>query len=304
MAFPLVDGTTGETTDVHAGLVAKRVRCAATTAVTKATGVENGDTIDGVVLATGDRVALLAQAAGAENGIWVVAASGAPTRSLDFDESAEVLPGTLIVVSEGTANKDSIWQLTTNEAITLGTTALVFFPIHMQGTGSPEGAVTAPIGATYRRTDGGASTTFYIKESGTGNTGWAAPSTGSSGLTKLFKGSSNSDQNGIGTSATTLTGSSSGSISVPADGVLLLATCVFQKKTGAGYGLFQFYDSTAGAVLSDFSGGLASQSINGYDVVTMAHWHDPATGARTYELRATAEVNTIDVPRWSFTILG
>lgn len=42
------------------------------------------------------------------------------------------------------------------------------------GSGSPEGAVTAPVGATYNRTDGGAGTSFYVKESGTGNTGWVA----------------------------------------------------------------------------------------------------------------------------------
>ena len=40
------------------------------------------------------------------------------------------------------------------------------------GTGSPEGVVTAPVGSRYRRTDGGAGTSFYVKESGTGNTGW------------------------------------------------------------------------------------------------------------------------------------
>lgn len=42
------------------------------------------------------------------------------------------------------------------------------------GTGSPEGVVTAGIGSTYRRTDGGAGTSFYVKESGAGNTGWVA----------------------------------------------------------------------------------------------------------------------------------
>jgi hypothetical protein len=42
------------------------------------------------------------------------------------------------------------------------------------GTGSPEGAVTAGVGSTYMRQDGGAGTSFYIKESGTGNTGWVA----------------------------------------------------------------------------------------------------------------------------------
>lgn len=43
-----------------------------------------------------------------------------------------------------------------------------------QGYGSPEGVITAMIGSTYRRIDGGASTSFYVKESGTGNSGWTA----------------------------------------------------------------------------------------------------------------------------------
>jgi len=42
------------------------------------------------------------------------------------------------------------------------------------GTGSPEGVKTAPVGSLYSRTDGGASTTLYVKQSGTGNTGWVA----------------------------------------------------------------------------------------------------------------------------------
>lgn len=42
------------------------------------------------------------------------------------------------------------------------------------GTGSPEGVLTAPVGALYTRTDGGVNTTLYVKESGAGNTGWAA----------------------------------------------------------------------------------------------------------------------------------
>ena len=43
-----------------------------------------------------------------------------------------------------------------------------------RGTGSPESSVTASVGSTYHRTDGGAGTSFYVKESGTGNTGWVA----------------------------------------------------------------------------------------------------------------------------------
>jgi hypothetical protein len=41
------------------------------------------------------------------------------------------------------------------------------------GTGSPEGVVTAVVGSIYRRRDGGAGTSVYFKESGSGtNTGW------------------------------------------------------------------------------------------------------------------------------------
>ena len=44
----------------------------------------------------------------------------------------------------------------------------------LSGSGSPESVITAPVGSIYTRTDGGAGTTLYVKESGTGNTGWVA----------------------------------------------------------------------------------------------------------------------------------
>lgn len=44
----------------------------------------------------------------------------------------------------------------------------------LTGTGTPESAVSASVGSLYLRTDGGAGTTLYVKESGTGNTGWVA----------------------------------------------------------------------------------------------------------------------------------
>ena len=43
-----------------------------------------------------------------------------------------------------------------------------------RGSGSPEGVVTADIGSVFIRSDGGSATTVYIKESGSGNTGWVA----------------------------------------------------------------------------------------------------------------------------------
>lgn len=47
-------------------------------------------------------------------------------------------------------------------------------PTWSTGPGSPESAVTADVGSLFTRTDGGASTTLYVKESGTGDTGWVA----------------------------------------------------------------------------------------------------------------------------------
>lgn len=42
------------------------------------------------------------------------------------------------------------------------------------GTGSPEGVVTASVSSVFHRTNGGAGTSYYVKETGSGNTGWVA----------------------------------------------------------------------------------------------------------------------------------
>lgn len=42
------------------------------------------------------------------------------------------------------------------------------------GNGSPEGVVEGRVGSLYSRLDGGTNTTLYVKQSGTGATGWAA----------------------------------------------------------------------------------------------------------------------------------
>lgn len=67
------------------------------------------------------------------------------------------------IVSTLTADEIDVADL-----VTLGT---VTWSI---GIGSPEGVVTAAVGSLYSRTDGGVSTTLYVKQTGTGNTGWAA----------------------------------------------------------------------------------------------------------------------------------
>jgi len=47
-------------------------------------------------------------------------------------------------------------------------------PLISTGYGDPDGVVTSAAGGLYLRLDGGAKSTLYVKESGTGNTGWVA----------------------------------------------------------------------------------------------------------------------------------
>lgn len=102
------------------------VDVATTTAGTLASSFENGDTVDGQTLVTGWRILIKDQAAPAENGIYTVNASGAPTRATDADSAAEVTAGLSVPVVRGTANAGTIWMLTTTGAITLGSTGLTF----------------------------------------------------------------------------------------------------------------------------------------------------------------------------------
>lgn len=102
------------------------VRVATTANGALSTAYENGDTVDGVTLATGDRILLKNQSTGSENGIYTVNASGSPTRATDADSNSEVSGGMAVFVEEGTTNADSGWVLTNNGSVTLGTTALTF----------------------------------------------------------------------------------------------------------------------------------------------------------------------------------
>lgn len=110
----------------------------ATTANISLSGTQ---TIDGVAVIAGDRVLVKNQSTGADNGIYDVAA-GAWSRAADANASAEVTAGLFVFVAEGTSNADTGWVLTTNDPITLGTTALSFTQF------SGAGQVTAGNGLT------------------------------------------------------------------------------------------------------------------------------------------------------------
>ena len=104
--------------------VKQSVRAASTAAVTIASDLNVGDTIDGVTLADGDRVLLKDQTDASENGVYTAGAS--PARATDFDANNEVTAGAFFFIEEGTTNADAGFVLSTNGAITVGTTDIAF----------------------------------------------------------------------------------------------------------------------------------------------------------------------------------
>jgi len=148
VATPTADGhaTTKAYVDAaRSGLDVKQsVRLASVAPVAIASALEAGDSIDGVTLVAGDRVLLKDQSTASENGIYVAVDSGAgaASRATDADTSAEVTTGMFTFVSEGTVNADNGFVLTTNDAITLGTTGLTF--VQFSGAGQ----ITAGAGLT------------------------------------------------------------------------------------------------------------------------------------------------------------
>jgi len=130
VATPTATGDAANKAYVDAQLqgldVKNSVRVATTANGTLASAFANGETVDGVTLATNDRILIKNQSTGSENGIYTVNASGAPTRATDFDSNSEVTGGAFFFVEEGTANADNGFALTNDGAITVGTTALVF----------------------------------------------------------------------------------------------------------------------------------------------------------------------------------
>lgn len=101
-------------------------RVASTVAGTLASDFENGDTIDGVTLVTGDRILIKDQSSASENGVYTVEASGSPTRAVDFDSDGDLNQGVMVPVVEGDVNATSIWMLTTAGPFTVGSTSLAF----------------------------------------------------------------------------------------------------------------------------------------------------------------------------------
>ncbi len=111
------------------GLDVKQSVRAATTANMTLSGL---GPVDGVTLVAGNSVLVKNQTNPAENGIYTVS-SGAWTRRTDADSGSKLNPGAFTFVEEGAVNADNGYVLTTDGAVTLGTTALNF--VQFSGAG-------------------------------------------------------------------------------------------------------------------------------------------------------------------------
>ena len=87
--------------------------------------------VDGVTLSLNDRILVTGQSTGSQNGLYKVAtvgsgSNGTWSRTGDADQTGEIDAGMIVMVTEGTIYADTQWKLTTDDPITVGTTALTF----------------------------------------------------------------------------------------------------------------------------------------------------------------------------------
>jgi len=104
--------------------------------------------VDGVTLVVNDRVLVKNQSTAAQNGFYKVTTTGSGsaafvlTRTPDADAASELTSGAFTFTEEGTANADNGYVLSTNGAITLGTTAINFEQFSGAGQISAGAALT------------------------------------------------------------------------------------------------------------------------------------------------------------------
>jgi len=134
--------------DLVAGLKTRIITRVATTAnVNLSNALENGDTLDGITLATGNKVLVKDQTDATENGIYVVPSSGAASRDPDFNTVAE-LAGQLVIVQEGSTNADRIYLCTTDNSGTIGSVNITFSRVTPSYTGTVTSVAVADSGSS------------------------------------------------------------------------------------------------------------------------------------------------------------
>lgn len=139
------------------------VKVATTANGTLSSAFANNSTVDGVTLATGDRILIKDQSTGSENGIYTVNASGAPTRATDFDADTEVTGGAFVFVEQGTANGDNGYVVTNNGTVNVGTDAIAFTQFSGAGQITAGDGLTKGTGSTQNTINAVGSTTILVE---------------------------------------------------------------------------------------------------------------------------------------------
>ena len=100
-------------------------RVATTGNINLSNALENGDTLDGITLATGNKILVKDQTDATENGIYDVVSSGAASRNTEFNTVAE-LAGQMVIVQEGSTNADKFFLCTTDNSGSIGSVNITF----------------------------------------------------------------------------------------------------------------------------------------------------------------------------------
>lgn len=249
------------------------VRVATTANIT----LSGTQTIDGVSLSAGDRVLVKNQTTGSENGLYVVVDGGSWTRTDDANSDADVTAGLFTFVSEGSTYADTGWVLSTNDTITLGTTALTFTQF------SGAGQYTAGDGLTLT------GTTFDV--------------VGTSNRIVVNADSIDIDANYVGQSSITTVGTiSTGTwngttigVEYGGTGATTLASGEYLKGNGTGA-----VQSSATIPVSDLSGTLAVNQ--GGTGATTAAGARSNLGATTKYAASNAEITpSSNIATWTVT---
>ena len=133
IATPVLDTDAANKAYVDSARSGLDVKQSVKVATTGNIALSGTQTVDGVALSVGDRILVKDQTTASENGIYVVASSFW-TRATDADADAEVTSGMFTFVEQGSVNSDTGFVLTTDGAITVGSTGLDFTLFSASGT--------------------------------------------------------------------------------------------------------------------------------------------------------------------------
>ena len=223
-------------------------------------------TIDGVAVPLGARVLVKDQAQAKDNGIYLT--GDIWKRTTDADSNAKVTPGLMVAVEQGTLSADSLWLLTTDSVITLGTTPLTFknltqglAPINSPALVNP----TANTPALMDDSKAIATTEFVRRAAGNYRTYTEVPSSGVLGLEAVG-------------SLVILGGTAPANVALPAanrlkpgaaihfrnvDAIPVTLVCVESNFITPGNGVIQSIAVPPGATLELVSNGLNTWSASG-----------------------------------------